>query len=509
MANFFKQISISIFPPLKTDLPARPNHSIILSQGRERILTALLRASVGLGLLALLNGLPGLIRDKQWVAGPIYLVSLGAVLIIAINRRLDYRLRAGLFLLVAYGLGVLDLLNHGLGEDTRIFFFSFAVTAIMLLGVHVGVAALSLSVATLAVVGWQLSTGQFKLLFGSQLYSGTLSLETVTYTCINFLLSAGLIMAALYVLLRDFDLAWQRERAAVNQVEQERDLLEQRVADRTQELVIARDQALEASRLKTELLAKVSHELRTPLGVILGYAEMLHMGTYGPLADKQRQPTQEIIDSTNYLTGLITDLLSQAQLDAGKFNLNISSFAPTDIVTNVHSKMSPLAQVKGLTLTSDISPDVPPVLYGDPHRLQQILINLVGNAIKFTKQGGVRVQLYRPDPGHWALQVSDTGPGIPSEAQTYIFEPFRQVDGSITRENTGVGLGLSIVKQLATLMGGQITLTSEARRGSTFDVILPLIEEPASSDPNDKNEVTKGNKHDRRSFSLKFSGVNH
>lgn len=481
MTSFLKYLSRIIFPSLKTDLPVQPQHSIILSQGRERILTALLRASVGLGLLALLNNLLPMLRDKQWIALPIYVMSLGAVSILAINRRLDYRLRASLFLLIAYGLGMLDLLNHGLGEDSRIFFFSFAVTAIMLLGARVGLAALSLNVATLAVVGWQLSTGQFKLLFGSELYSGALSMETVTYTCANFVLSAGLVMAALYVLLRDFDLAWQRERAAVNQVEQERNLLEQRVTDRTRELVIARDQALEASRLKTELLAKVSHELRTPLGVILGFAELLQAGLYGPLSEKQQTPTQEIVDSTHYLTDLITDLLSQAQLDTGRFELKLYAFNPADLLTNLYSKMNPLAQAKGLTLTTIIAADMPVTLWGDPNRIQQILLNLVGNGIKFTKQGGVEVQIYQFDADHWTLQVSDTGPGIPVAAQEYIFEPFRQVDGSVTREHGGVGLGLSIVKQLTTLMRGQITLTSEVGQGSTFNVILPFIEATIST----------------------------
>jgi signal transduction histidine kinase len=113
-------------------------------------------------------------------------------------------------------------------------------------------------------------------------------------------------------------------------------------------------------------------------------------------------------------------------------------------------------------------------LQGDLQRLQDILINVVGNAIKFTEQGTIDLQIYQQDPQHWALQVSDTGPGIPKEAQTYIFESFRQVDGSITRRHEGVGLGLSIVKQLVSLMGGDIILKSELGKGSTFTIILPL-----------------------------------
>ena len=202
---------------------------------------------------------------------------------------------------------------------------------------------------------------------------------------------------------------------------------------------------------------------------------MLQLALYGPLTDKQRETMAKIIDNTNYLTSLVNELLDQDQTDAGKLKLNLSSFAPADLVERTLSKMNVLAQTKGLTLTTHITAEVPATLFGDPARVQQILVNLVSNAIKFSQRGVVRVCLYRPDAIHWALQVSDTGSGIPVEAQSYIFEPFRQVDGSMTRQQDGTGLGLSIVKQLTELMDGQITLESEVGRGSTFTVQLPLI----------------------------------
>jgi signal transduction histidine kinase len=415
-----------------------------------------------------------LVRDEQWISIAIYVASLVAILAGAINRQLDFRLRAGLFLLIGYGVAVLDLINYGLGEDARVFLFGFAVVAIMLLGARVGLGALSLSVLTLAIVGWLISTGQFEPVSGSHVDSGILTTEAVIFICINFLLTTGLVMAALYVLLRDFDIAWQRERLAVNQVEHERDLLEYRVAERTSELAQARDEALAASRLKTELLAKVSHELRTPLGVILGFTEMLQLGIYGPLSDKQQQATLEIMDSTHCLTSLVSELLDQAQLDVGKLKLNPSPFLLADLVGGTLSRIKILAQTKGLTLTTTIAPDMPATLVGDQARLQQILVNLVSNAIKFTQAGGVKICFFQPNPAHWALQVSDTGPGIPIEAQAYIFEPFRQVDGSTTRKHGGAGLGLSIVKQLTILMGGQVALESEIGKGSTFTVTFPV-----------------------------------
>jgi signal transduction histidine kinase len=161
-------------------------------------------------------------------------------------------------------------------------------------------------------------------------------------------------------------------------------------------------------------------------------------------------------------------------LDAGKLELQISAFMPKTIVQDTCTRMEVLAQTKGLRLVSEIADDIPTTIIGDPMRLQQILANLISNAIKFTLDGGISVRLYRPDPAHWAMQVADTGPGILKEAQAYIFEPFRQVDGSMTRQHQGSGLGLSIVKQLTHLMGGEVTLESEVGQGSVFTVCLPL-----------------------------------
>ncbi|MEM7031269.1 MAG: ATP-binding protein [Chloroflexota bacterium] len=261
-------------------------------------------------------------------------------------------------------------------------------------------------------------------------------------------------------------------------ITQQHDQLQVEIAERKYaeaNMAKARDQALEASRLKTQLLAKVSHELRTPLSAILGYAEMLEADIYGSLSNQQKEPVATVIDSANYLTGLVNDLLTQAQLDADKMTLQINPFAPVSVVDDVYAKMNILAQAKGLALYIDIAPDLPATLTGDSTHLEQILINLVGNAIKFTKQGEVWIRLYCLDTMWWCLQVSDTGLGIPVEAQTDIYEPFGQVDGSVTRIHRGSGLGLSIVKQLTTLMEGQITLESKVGMGSTFTVQLPLI----------------------------------
>ena len=239
-------------------------------------------------------------------------------------------------------------------------------------------------------------------------------------------------------------------------------------------LEAARDHALEASQFKSRLLAKVSHELRTPLGGILGYAELLQDEIFGELNEKQMNAAANIMDSGQYLNIMINELLDQAQIESKTIKLFKEHFILPTLLKKVEASMGVLARAKGLKFTTFVSPGLPAQLYGDAQRLQQILINLISNAIKFTTVGEVSVTLFAPDEAHWAIQINDTGAGIPDDAQGYIFEAFRQVDNSITRENRGTGLGLSITEQLVKMMGGTISLHSVIGLGSTFTVTLPL-----------------------------------
>ncbi|MBN1582013.1 MAG: PAS domain S-box protein [Anaerolineae bacterium] len=230
----------------------------------------------------------------------------------------------------------------------------------------------------------------------------------------------------------------------------------------------------ELERMKGVFVSMVSHELRTPLNAILGYAEMLHEGIYGQLDEKQREAIQRILANTRRQLSLVNDLLDQAQIEAGTLALNFTTVKPADLIREMHSTMIVLAMAKGLELNCHIDNDVPEMVQGDPQRLHQILINLVNNAVKFTERGQVEANVFRSDEDHWAIQIRDTGPGIALEAQGYIFEPFRRADDSATRKHSGAGLGLSIVKQLVNLMGGEIILTSRIGQGSTFTVRLPI-----------------------------------
>jgi signal transduction histidine kinase len=250
--------------------------------------------------------------------------------------------------------------------------------------------------------------------------------------------------------------------------------------DRSEEMgtvTVFRDFTREAEveKLKSTFVAIVSHELRTPLNAILGYAEMFKEAVYGPMNDKQVNMADRIIRNTQRLLGLINDLLDQAQMEAGKLVIKMAPMRPAELLENLHSVMDKTASDKGLRLTSEIDNSLPEIVNGDAARLQQILLNLVNNAIKFTEQGSVHVGLLVSAPNTWGIEVSDTGHGIPESELPYIFDTFRQVEGTAIRVHGGFGLGLSIVKQLVNLMNGEIKVQSRMGKGTTFFIHLPLV----------------------------------
>jgi signal transduction histidine kinase len=230
----------------------------------------------------------------------------------------------------------------------------------------------------------------------------------------------------------------------------------------------------ELDRMKSLFVSMISHELRTPLGAIIGYGEILQEQIHGPLTDRQANLVGRLIANAQRLVNLVNDLLDRAQLEAGKLKLQSVSFSPQQLRDDLLSTMAPIAAAKQLELVTEIAPALPAALLGDPQRLLQILINLVSNAVKFMERGAINVKFDRPDAAHWALLVSDTGIGIPPEDQAQVFEVFQQADSSATRKHGGAGLGLSIVQQLVSLMGGAIELDSVVGQGSTFTVTLPL-----------------------------------
>jgi signal transduction histidine kinase len=241
------------------------------------------------------------------------------------------------------------------------------------------------------------------------------------------------------------------------------------------QLASARLTAEIASRAKSEFLANMSHEIRTPMTSILGFAELLREQI---TVSKDREESDEFVDAivrnAKYLLGVISDVLDMSKIESGKFDLNRVRCSPFEIVANSVATMQSTANDKGLTLNVEYLGDIPETIYTDPVRLQQILINLIGNAVKFTESGGVRVvaQLVRDDPARplLYLRVIDTGIGIDDEQLGKLFDRFSQADTSLTRKYGGSGLGLAISKRLANMLGGDVFVESKPGQGSTFTV---------------------------------------
>ncbi|MBN2386285.1 MAG: PAS domain S-box protein [Anaerolineales bacterium] len=254
-------------------------------------------------------------------------------------------------------------------------------------------------------------------------------------------------------------------------------LVEDSEGERVGTVAVFRDYTREAEieRMKNTFLAIVSHELRTPLNAILGYAEMLKEAIYGPINEKQARASERIMSNVRRLLDIVSDLLDQAQIEAGKLTIQVRPFKLAELLDTVHGVMDKIAGDKGVALTSNLDPELPESINGDPARLQQILVNLSNNAIKFTDKGSVNIRIYRHDKKHWGLEVLDTGIGIPEEELPNIFDAFRQVDSTASRRHGGFGLGLAIVKQLAELMGGDLAVKSKVGVGSIFTITLPLV----------------------------------
>jgi signal transduction histidine kinase len=227
-----------------------------------------------------------------------------------------------------------------------------------------------------------------------------------------------------------------------------------------------------ASRHKSQFVANMSHELRTPLAAMLGYAELMAEGIYEPLGEKSLAALARIRSSGKHLLGLINTVLDIAKIESGQFTLNMTEYSIETMVETVRVATESLAQNKKLALTTAVAKSLP-IGIGDEQRLTQVLLNLVGNAIKFTDTGEVRVTAEAVD-GHFAVSVVDTGPGIPKQERTRIFEQFHQVDDSNTKTKGGTGLGLAIAKQIVEMHGGRIWVDSTVGKGSTFQMELPI-----------------------------------
>jgi signal transduction histidine kinase len=236
----------------------------------------------------------------------------------------------------------------------------------------------------------------------------------------------------------------------------------------------------EASQHKSQFLANMSHELRTPLNAILGYAELMADGAYGEPSEKMLGILKRLEANGKHLLGLINDVLDLSKIEAGQLVLELSDYSVQDIAQTVRSTLEPLAADKKLVFKVEMATELPPGR-GDGRRLTQVLINLVGNAIKFTDAGEVAIKATAGD-NSFHLSVRDTGPGISAADQARLFQEFQQADNAITRKKGGTGLGLAISKRIIEMHGGKIWVESQPGQGSTFSFTVPvLVERQAES----------------------------
>jgi signal transduction histidine kinase len=228
----------------------------------------------------------------------------------------------------------------------------------------------------------------------------------------------------------------------------------------------------EMDRLKSVFLASMSHELRTPLNSIIGFTGIILQGMSGEVNEEQRKQLTVVKKNANHLLSLINDILDISRIEAGKVDLSLEEFGLDDVVREVVETVSPTAREKGLELLTEVPEGI--TLFTDRRRVKQVLVNLGGNAVKFTDQGSVKIAASVPGDDNLEVRVIDTGIGIKKEDMDKLFEPFQQVDISLTKKHEGTGLGLYLSKRLAALLGGDISAKSEYGRGSEFTFTLPL-----------------------------------
>jgi len=395
--------------------------------------------------------------DPTFVLSPITLFTVVALAGgYVISRTRHYKWAAGMSVGI---ISISVLYLAGRGETLSIIWLHYLVMGILLAGLWMSSrAAIILLILDVLGVGVLL------------LFQPMLTLALVLYPLGFIAITSGIFLY--YTRYRDI-LENDRQRqinAALEQTRQANEALGQANA----ELVKANDLAKESARLKSEFMSTMSHELRTPLNAMLGFCGILLEGMGGEIDAEARHMIERVNSNSGRLLTLINEVLDLAKIEAGRMELVSRPMSPRALTDQWQAQMHVLAQQKGLEFLIEIDPSMPETLYGDPERITQIVVNLLSNAFKFTEKGSVKLELQRDD-SEWIIRVTDTGIGIPPHAINYIFDEFRQVDGSSRRVYGGTGLGLAIVRNLCLMMNGSVKVSSELNKGSAFTVTLPCV----------------------------------
>ncbi len=485
------------FAPMRaTPIAQSPHFPAHLQPVREQILTALLRVGVVLGTLALVIGsIPPLLDTP-----PAVLMIDGGILVaiwaVALGRHLAYGLRAGVLVAGLYLLSVIELAYYGLSQDAAILFLFCTLLTVLFFNRWVGGAILALCVTTLVGVGILVSINRFTPLAHPV---AELSVSTTITTGLIFVMIASSIHVGVALLLAHLDLLWQREHRARLLLEAERDLLEQRVAARTQDLALARDQALDAMRAEAaqkdtamrEISARVTaehalqrqnaeldayartvaHDLKSPLSGVLGYSQLIL--SYPELMTPQRveESVRAIARASEKMVTIIDALLLFARVRTVEAIPRVT-FAMRPVIAEVESRLHDAICAAEATI---IHPECWPAAIGYAPWVEEVWVNYLSNAIKY---GGappmITLGFDLAAPGFVRFWVRDTGPGLSGAQQAQLFTPFTRLHPDHAE---GQGLGLSIVRRIVERLGGTVGVESAPGQGATFFFTLPVADE--------------------------------
>lgn len=452
-------------PPVRALRAALSKRMQMLDQGdqdlqgwRQRLLNGLCAVAFWLGLVAALPSMWAGARQGHWPLLAVDGFSLAGMALLNYRHDIAYRWRAFGLLGIAYVLSVGLLFS--LGPLSQIYLLAVPVLFTVLIGTKAAVLALLACSGTLFLAGY---------VGGLEFGMAQIAVSPLVHwivVAVNFLLVSAVLSVSCAYLLHGLGGALVRERL---------------IHERNAEALAARRAAEVSNQLKSDFLAMISHEVRTPLGGVIG---MLRSSLKDhTLAAATRERLRLSLSNAEVLLQILNDILDYTRLEAGKMPLETLDFDLPGLVQDVVGLLANRAAVKGVALIADVEPALPAWWRGDPTRLRQVVVNLVGNGIKFTERGEVRVSV-REQPGQGlVLSVRDTGIGIGAAALGRLFQKFEQADAATSRKYGGAGLGLAICKNIVLAMGGRIEASSEPGVGSEFRVCLPLAHGTAAIAP--------------------------